>query len=99
MNPVAGLAYPSLPVVTVRSLTGYSLATMGAVVHLDVLRRGVVPGERIELSLCFQNRILSPARLPVPPPRHASTDGAELDHPKPEGAQYMRGFPILPEPK
>ena len=29
----------------------------------------VVPRERIELSLCFQNRILNPARLPVPPPR------------------------------
>ena len=29
----------------------------------------MVPGERIELSLCYQNRILNPARLPVPPPR------------------------------
>ena len=26
--------------------------------------------ERLELSLCFQNRILNPARLPVPPLRH-----------------------------
>ena len=29
----------------------------------------MVPGARIELALCYQNRILSPARLPVPPPR------------------------------
>lgn len=27
----------------------------------------LVPEERLELSLCRQNRILSPARLPVPP--------------------------------
>lgn len=29
----------------------------------------LVPGARLELALCFQNRILSPARLPVPPSR------------------------------
>ena len=29
----------------------------------------VVPGEGIEPTLCYQNRILSPARLPVPPAR------------------------------
>src|SRR3569832_1673396 len=29
----------------------------------------VVPGERIELSRCHHHRILSPARLPVPPSR------------------------------
>jgi hypothetical protein len=29
----------------------------------------MVPKERLELSLCFQNRILNPARLPVPPLR------------------------------
>jgi hypothetical protein len=29
----------------------------------------VVPGEGIEPTLCRQNRILSPARLPVPPSR------------------------------
>ena len=29
----------------------------------------MVPGEGIEPSLCFQNRILNPARLPVPPSR------------------------------
>ena len=29
----------------------------------------VVPGEGIEPTLCCQNRILSPARLPVPPAR------------------------------
>src|SRR5699024_9653542 len=28
----------------------------------------LVPGARIELALCCQNRILNPARLPVPPP-------------------------------
>ena len=28
-----------------------------------------MPGERLELSLCCQNRILSPARLPIPPSR------------------------------
>ncbi len=31
----------------------------------------LVPGARIELALCYQNRILNPARLPVPPPRRA----------------------------
>ncbi len=30
----------------------------------------MVPRERIELSHCLQYRILSPARLPVPPSRH-----------------------------
>ncbi len=29
----------------------------------------VVPRERLELSRCRQQRILSPPRLPVPPPR------------------------------
>jgi len=29
----------------------------------------MVPGEGIEPTLCRQNRILSPARLPVPPSR------------------------------
>ena len=32
----------------------------------------VVPGEGIEPTLCCQNRILSPARLPVPPSRRGS---------------------------
>ena len=30
----------------------------------------MVPGERIELSRHFWHRILSPARLPIPPSRH-----------------------------
>lgn len=30
----------------------------------------VVPGERIELSRHRWHRILSPARLPIPPSRH-----------------------------
>src|SRR5436190_24309493 len=29
----------------------------------------VVPGEGLEPTLCLQNRILSPARLPIPPSR------------------------------
>ncbi len=29
----------------------------------------MVPGARIELALCYQNQILSLARLPVPPSR------------------------------
>ncbi len=29
----------------------------------------MVPGEGLEPSLCCQNRILNPARLPIPPPR------------------------------
>src|SRR5690625_1144888 len=29
----------------------------------------MVPGEGIEPSLCCQKRILSPSRLPIPPPR------------------------------
>ena len=31
--------------------------------------KGGMPGEGLELSLCCQNRILSPARLPIPPSR------------------------------
>ena len=57
----------------------------------------MVPGERIELSLCFQNRILNPARLPVPPPRHALVDGACNQVPRLEAAQYMRGNAPPPE--
>ncbi len=34
------------------------------------LRVTLVPGGRVELPLCRQNRILSPARLPVPPSGH-----------------------------
>lgn len=29
----------------------------------------VVPGARLELAHCYQYRILSPARLPIPPSR------------------------------
>ena len=32
---------------------------------------GLVPGEGLEPSHCLQHRILSPARLPIPPSRHA----------------------------
>ena len=38
--------------------------------HLKGLEKRMVPRARIELALCYQNRILNPARLPVPPPRH-----------------------------
>ena len=33
------------------------------------MRVALVPGEGLEPTLCFQNRILSPARLPIPPSR------------------------------
>ena len=46
----------------------------------------MVPEGGIEPPLPFGNRILNPARLPVPPPR-------------PGGAQYMRGDRIPPEAK
>src|SRR5690606_21861075 len=36
----------------------------------------LVPKARIELALCCQNRILSPARLPVPPLRHGGRRAA-----------------------
>ena len=42
----------------------------------------MVPGGGIEPPLCFQNRILNPARLPVPPSRLAWT-----------GAQYKLAGP------
>jgi hypothetical protein len=45
----------------------------------------LVPEEGIEPSLPFGNRILNPARLPVPPPRHAG--------------KYMRGKALPPEQK
>ena len=35
----------------------------------------MVPRERLELSLCCQNGILNPARLPVPPPRPDKIQG------------------------
>ena len=37
--------------------------------HGGACVEGGMPGERLELSLCCQNRILSPARLPIPPSR------------------------------
>ena len=36
----------------------------------------MVPGGRVELPLSCENRILSPARLPVPPSGHKSHKGA-----------------------
>lgn len=32
----------------------------------------LVPGEGLEPSHCLQHRILSPARLPIPPSRHVN---------------------------
>ena len=37
----------------------------------------MVPGARLELALCHQNRILNPTRLPVPPP---GRDSAQYTH-------------------
>ncbi len=45
----------------------------------------MVPEGGIEPPLPFGNRILNPARLPVPPPRHAG--------------KYMRGKAVPPERK
>ena len=52
----------------------------------------VVPGARIELALPFRNRILNPARLPVPPPRldHLFAQAACRQAPGPKGGKYMR---------
>jgi hypothetical protein len=36
----------------------------------------MVPRGRVELPLSYENRILSPARLPVPPSGHAIVKGA-----------------------
>jgi hypothetical protein len=53
----------------------YQLSYAGPEGLIDGLTEGqalaprMVPGARIELALCCQNRILSPARLPVPPSR------------------------------
>ena len=49
--------------------------------------KSLVPGEGIEPTLCCQNRILSPARLPVPParpganyrPNRGDSDAAKSD--------------------
>ena len=35
--------------------------------------QGMVPEARLELALCFQNRILNPACLPIPPLRRTPT--------------------------
>ena len=58
----------------------------------------MVPGARIELALCYQNRILNPARLPVPPPRHAHTasETACWQAHRPKGGKYMREKPDPP---
>ena len=50
----------------------------------------VVPGAGIEPALPLRNRILSPARLPVPPPRHGVVGMFEQAEPGSNGAQYMR---------
>ena len=42
----------------------------------------LVPEGGIEPPLPFGNRILNPARLPVPPPRLASTGGAQTRLPQ-----------------
>ena len=34
-------------------------------------RKMMVPRERLELSRCYQRRILNPLRLPIPPSRHS----------------------------
>ena len=53
----------------------------------------MVPGARIELALCFQNRILNPARLPVPPPRQGMGAAAHRWHCPPwKGAKYILGL-------
>ena len=44
----------------------------------------MVPGARIELALCFQNRILNPARLPVPPPRQGEAEYKDVRDPSPD---------------
>ena len=53
----------------------------------------MVPGGGIEPPLPFGNRILNPARLPVPPPRQGVGDDLGVV----EGAKYMRGFFNLPQ--
>ena len=50
----------------------------------------VVPGAGIEPALPLRNRILSPARLPVPPPRHGVVGMFEQAEPGSNGAQYIR---------
>ena len=58
----------------------------------------MVPGARIELALPFRNRILNPARLPVPPPRldHLSAKAACSQALGPKGGKYMRENPDPP---
>ena len=43
--------------------------TLSEAGRFTIYREHMVPGEGIEPSLCRQNWILSPARLPIPPSR------------------------------
>lgn len=50
-----------------------------------IINLNMVPGEGLEPSHCYQHRILSPARLPIPPSRHVKFEiihetGAFIKH-------------------
>ena len=75
VHGVAALAYPALAVVVFGNLAHDGLRRIQSSTSLVHLLKGVVPGEGIEPSLCLQNRILNPARLPVPPSRPYSARG------------------------
>jgi hypothetical protein len=42
---------------------------------MDKCLNQMVPRGRVELPLSYENRILSPARLPVPPSGHIRSKG------------------------
>ena len=74
MNCLAGFAGPAFVSVAFGRFSNDEFAATRAVFHRNSDKMQLmVPGARIELALCFQNRILNPARLPVPPPRQGKT--------------------------
>ena len=48
--------------------------------HTFLLLSIIMPAIGIEPILCFHNRILSPARLPVPPRRHMTFKAGKPEH-------------------
>lgn len=71
-----GSSKPRLTVLFSVSEKAVKLALL-PVSHIDTelaahrLGTVMVPRERLELSRCYQRRILNPLRLPIPPSRHS----------------------------
>src|SRR5271154_3583635 len=72
MNHSAARAHEARKVIPVGNFRGNGRAAMTAKIQGVSICLTLVPGEGIEPTRCHHHRILSPARLPVPPSGHAS---------------------------